>query len=115
MATEILTSQLKSSESQKESHGSYPREPLQLKGALDHYQSFDVTPVIGREFINVNLKEWLQAPSSDALIRDLAVTSAWIRRVRAGERIWGWILLNRGDKTFRFFCKSSPCIQLQDN
>lgn len=51
------------------------REPLQLKGALDQYKSFDVTPVIGREFVDVNLKEWLRAPNSDDLIRDLAITS----------------------------------------
>ncbi|KAF2252218.1 putative TfdA family taurine dioxygenase [Trematosphaeria pertusa] len=50
------------------------REPLQLKGALDQYKSFDVTPVIGREFVDVNLKEWLRAPNSDDLIRDLAIT-----------------------------------------
>ena len=54
---------------------SYPRQPLELKGALDSYQSFDVTPVIGREFVDVDLKEWLQAPNSDELLRDLAITS----------------------------------------
>jgi len=51
------------------------KEPLQLKGVLDQYESFDVTPVIGREFKDVNLKEWLNAPNSDDLIRDLAITS----------------------------------------
>ncbi|KAL8807166.1 MAG: hypothetical protein Q9182_000848 [Xanthomendoza sp. 2 TL-2023] len=51
-----------------------PKEPLQLKGALDQYKSFDVTPVIGREFGNVDLAEWLQAPNSDELLRDLAIT-----------------------------------------
>ncbi|KAF1996008.1 TauD-domain-containing protein [Amniculicola lignicola CBS 123094] len=50
------------------------REPLQLKGILDQFKSFDVTPVIGREFSDVNLKEWLRAPNSDELIRDLAIT-----------------------------------------
>jgi hypothetical protein len=50
-------------------------EPLQLKGALDQYESFDVTPVIGKEFPTVSLKEWLQAPNSDELLRDLAITS----------------------------------------
>jgi hypothetical protein len=52
----------------------YPRKPLELKDVLDSYQ-FDVTPVIGREFVDVNLKEWLRAPNSDDLIRDLAITS----------------------------------------
>ncbi|PGH13581.1 hypothetical protein AJ79_03574 [Helicocarpus griseus UAMH5409] len=50
------------------------REPLKLSGALDQFESFDVTPVIGREFKNVNLKKWLRAPNSDELIRDLAIT-----------------------------------------
>jgi len=51
------------------------KEPLKLSGALDHFESFDVTPVIGREFVGVNLAKWLKAPNSDELIRDLAITS----------------------------------------
>jgi hypothetical protein len=51
------------------------REPLKLKGVLDQFKSFDVTPAIGREYENVNLKDWLKAPNSDDLIRDLAITS----------------------------------------
>lgn len=51
------------------------REPLQLSGALDQFKAFDVTPVIGREFIDVDLAEWLRAPNSDELIRDLGITS----------------------------------------
>lgn len=51
------------------------REPLKLSGVLDQYEHFDVTPVIGREFPNANLKEWLEAPNSDELLRDLAITS----------------------------------------
>jgi hypothetical protein len=52
-----------------------PKEPLKLSGALDAYKSFDVTPVIGKEFVDVNLKDLLRAPNSDDLIRDLAITS----------------------------------------
>lgn len=52
-----------------------PKEPLKLSGALNHFQSFDVTPVIGREFVGVNLAKWLRAPNSDELLRDLAITS----------------------------------------
>lgn len=55
--------------------GSSYRKALELKGALGVYQSFDVTPTIGKEFVDVNLKEWLRAPNSDDLIRDLAITS----------------------------------------
>jgi hypothetical protein len=51
------------------------RQPLQLSGALETYESFDVTPVIGREFPTADLVEWLDAPNSDDLLRDLAVTS----------------------------------------
>ncbi|KAL9608114.1 MAG: hypothetical protein Q9167_007038 [Letrouitia subvulpina] len=51
-----------------------PKEPLKLAGALDHVKYFDVTPVIGREFPNANVAEWLRAPNSDELIRDLAIT-----------------------------------------
>jgi len=51
------------------------KEPLQLQGALDEYDSFDVTPIIGREFPSVNLKKWLEAPNTDELLRDLAITS----------------------------------------
>ncbi|PMD23509.1 putative alpha-ketoglutarate-dependent taurine dioxygenase [Hyaloscypha hepaticicola] len=50
------------------------KEPLKLSGALDHFESFDVTPIIGREFVGVNLAKWLRAPNSDELIRDLAIT-----------------------------------------
>ncbi|KAK2760209.1 hypothetical protein FQN54_002276 [Arachnomyces sp. PD_36] len=50
------------------------KEPLKATGVLDQFDSFDVTPVIGREFTNANLKEWLRAPNSDELIRDLAIT-----------------------------------------
>ncbi|ETS81735.1 hypothetical protein PFICI_06737 [Pestalotiopsis fici W106-1] len=50
------------------------RSPLQLRGVLDNFESFDVTPVIGREFPNASLKEWLEAPNSDELLRDLAIT-----------------------------------------
>jgi hypothetical protein len=76
MATETQTQAgLTTSAANSQSQVEYPREPLQLKGVLDQYSSFDVTPVIGREFKDVNLAEWLHAPNSDELIRDLAITS----------------------------------------
>lgn len=52
------------------------KEPLQLKGVLDQFKSFDVTPVIGKEFPEINLKSLLRAENSDELLRDLAITSA---------------------------------------
>ena len=51
------------------------KEPLKLSGALNDFKFFDVTPVLGREYSEVNLKEWLEAPNSDELLRDLAITS----------------------------------------
>ncbi|KAE8149808.1 putative alpha-ketoglutarate-dependent sulfonate dioxygenase [Aspergillus avenaceus] len=52
----------------------FRKEPLKFSGSLDSVESFDVTPVIGREFPTAKLKEWLQAPNSDELLRDLALT-----------------------------------------
>lgn len=53
------------------------KEPLKLSGALDKFEHFDVTPVIGREYANVDLTELLSAPNSDELLRDLAITSGF--------------------------------------
>lgn len=49
-------------------------QPLKLSGALDQYESFEVTPNIGKEFPKANLVEWLNAPNSDELLRELAIT-----------------------------------------
>jgi hypothetical protein len=68
------------------------KEPLKLSGALDHFESFDVTPTIGREFVGVNLARWLRAPNSDDLIRDLAITSMsfipWSSQIPANLFFW---------------------------
>ena len=56
-------------------HHASPNPPLQLEGVLSEFKSFDVTPVIGREFPEAKLAEWLRAPNSNELIRDLAITS----------------------------------------
>lgn len=50
------------------------KEPLKLSGVLDQFSSFDITPVIGREYVGVDLAKWLRAPNSDELLRDLAIT-----------------------------------------
>lgn len=54
------------------------KEPLKTNGLLDKYESFDVTPTIGREYPTINLKQLLEAADSDELIRDLAITSKLI-------------------------------------
>ncbi|KLU82427.1 alpha-ketoglutarate-dependent taurine dioxygenase [Magnaporthiopsis poae ATCC 64411] len=50
------------------------REPLKTTGALDAYEHFDVTPTIGREYSNAKIVDLLNAPNSDELLRDLAIT-----------------------------------------
>ncbi len=47
---------------------------LQLSGALDQFQSFQNTPCIGTEFPSAILADWLRAPNSDEIIRNLAIT-----------------------------------------
>ena len=49
--------------------------PMQLSGVLDQYEKIRVTPKLGTEFRNVNLKEWITGPDSDAKLRDLAIFS----------------------------------------
>lgn len=53
------------------------REPLKLRGLLDGYKPYDVTPVIGTEFPDANVVEWMKDANSDEILRDLAVTSAY--------------------------------------
>ncbi|KAK5685246.1 hypothetical protein LTS10_003323 [Elasticomyces elasticus] len=48
--------------------------PLKSNGALDHLESFDITPVIGREFPTTNLVELINSPNADELLRELAYT-----------------------------------------
>ena len=56
-------------------NGTTKRQPLELTGVLDQFKSFDSTPVIGTEFPDVNLVDWMVALNSDDLLRDLAITS----------------------------------------
>ncbi|KAJ5278578.1 hypothetical protein N7478_003950 [Penicillium angulare] len=49
--------------------------PLELSGALDSFRHVESTPVIGREYPEVNLvDDILNARNADELIRDLAIT-----------------------------------------
>jgi hypothetical protein len=50
-------------------------KPLKLKGALKPLKQFLVTPTVGTEFPEANLVQMLNAPNSDELLRDLAITS----------------------------------------
>jgi hypothetical protein len=54
---------------------SFPN-PLKQSGALEKFSYEETTPVIGREFLNVNIvDDLLNASNADELIRDLAITS----------------------------------------
>lgn len=44
-------------------------------GALDSYENFDITPVIGREYPTANLVELLQSENADVLLKELALIS----------------------------------------
>ncbi|OXV11879.1 hypothetical protein Egran_00359 [Elaphomyces granulatus] len=55
-------------------HNILPRGPLRPNGVLKDFKSFDVTPIIGTEFPDSKLTDWMKAPNSDALLRDLAIT-----------------------------------------
>ncbi|KAF2091062.1 taurine catabolism dioxygenase [Saccharata proteae CBS 121410] len=54
--------------------GAYPRAPLKPTGILNQFEKFDVTPIIGTEFKDVNLADWIDAPNADELLRELAIT-----------------------------------------
>jgi hypothetical protein len=49
--------------------------PLASNGSLDSYNKVDLTPVIGREFPTANLVDIMNAPNSDELLTELALTS----------------------------------------
>jgi hypothetical protein len=55
--------------------GSLNKELPQLTGVLDQFNPKLVTPMLGTEFPNAAVAEWLRAPNSADLIRDLAITS----------------------------------------
>jgi hypothetical protein len=57
----------------------HEHKPIGYKssGALDHFEHFEVTPVIGREYPYANLVQWLKSENSDALLKGLALTSTF--------------------------------------
>lgn len=60
---------------QADDHAKQAREPLSPSGAFDRFEHVESTPVIGREYANVDLvNDVLNAENSDELIRDLAIT-----------------------------------------
>lgn len=62
-------------EKQSTQQPTYPA-PLTPSGALEQFTFEETTPVIGREFPNVNIvDDLLNVSNSDELLRDLAITS----------------------------------------
>ena len=51
-------------------------EPLVNSGSLESYEYSDSTPVIGREYQNLHVKDLLEHADADRLIKDLAITGA---------------------------------------
>lgn len=51
------------------------RKPLRSSGLIEQYKSEDITPVIGTEFPDANLVQWLESDGADDLLRDLAIKS----------------------------------------
>jgi alpha-ketoglutarate-dependent taurine dioxygenase len=47
--------------------------PLQLTGALDHFEHLETTPVIGREYPTIQLRDLLYSDNADELLRELAI------------------------------------------
>jgi hypothetical protein len=74
MATETTTETVPIHAKDESKSRTHQTQWLKTSGVLDQYESFDVTPVIGREFPKASIKEWLEAPNSDELLRDLAIT-----------------------------------------
>lgn len=101
-AREQIAEKLSNIQLQASSAEASPRNPLQLKGALEQFKQFDVTPGIGREFQDVNLAEWLRAPNSDELIRDLAITSRFLETPIS-------IYHADSDASFTAWCGLLPC------
>lgn len=78
MAPGLLSDDLPTRSSEaKGSHDGHPYpEPLKLSGALDAFKYEDTTPLIGREFLGVNIvDDLLNAEDADAKLRDLAINS----------------------------------------
>jgi len=50
---------------------------LKLSGILDQYEHSESTPIIGREYPSIQIKDLLHDPNSDDLLRELAIISEY--------------------------------------
>lgn len=52
--------------------------PLQLGDSLKEYKYLDISRYIGREYVDVQVRDLLNDPDSDKKLRDLAITSKFL-------------------------------------
>jgi len=57
---------------------------MRTVGLLDSYKRKLINPCIGIEFPDMDIVSLLSAPNSDALLRDVAITSAHLSPFRLG-------------------------------
>jgi alpha-ketoglutarate-dependent taurine dioxygenase len=55
-------------------NGTRKRQPLKPNGALEGFKTFEVTPAIGQEFPDVQIKDIIVAPNSDEILQEFART-----------------------------------------
>ncbi|KAI8258209.1 putative alpha-ketoglutarate-dependent sulfonate dioxygenase [Colletotrichum sp. SAR11_239] len=97
----------------------FSTKPLRQSGALDAFESFDPTPITGREFPTANIVDWLKAPNSDELIRDLAITVpadySCLRLTTlpatGGDTLWanGYELYDKISEPYQKFLETLTC------
>lgn len=52
----------------------YP-QPMRQSGSLDSFERVELTPILGTEFRQVDVADWLTRSDSDRLLQDLAILS----------------------------------------
>lgn len=59
-----------------DSSSTYP--PFKDLGNLDGLKEVHITPCLGSEYKDVDVTEWLKAPNSDDILRDLVIRSEYL-------------------------------------
>jgi hypothetical protein len=55
--------------------------PLKLSGALSDYKTYELAPLLGTKFENINLSEILKSAECDEKLRDLAIISTFFENI----------------------------------
>ena len=72
---------------QSSDSSAYP--PFKNQGNLDGLKEVQITPCLGSEYKDVDVTEWLKAPNSDDILRDLVITSEYLPFDRP-KSIYNW-------------------------